>query len=59
MTTMLNFVQGTQLAEDACLNSRLRKSFDDSKHDLRALVLAIARSDGFQYRRQLPGEVLP
>ena len=59
MTTMLNFVQGTQLVQDACLTSRLRKSFDDSKHDLRALVLAIARSDGFQYRRQLPGEVLP
>ena len=59
MTTMLNFVQGPQVAQDACLTSRLRTHFDDSNHDLRALVLAIARSDGFQYRRQLPGEVLP
>ena len=59
MTTMLNYVQGPGAAGDACLTTRLRKTFDDSGHDLRALIVAIARSDGFQYRRQLPGEVLP
>lgn len=59
MTTMLSYVQGPGVAGDACLTTRLRKSFDDSRHDLRALILAIAQSDGFQYRRQLPGEVNP
>jgi len=59
MTTMLTFVQGPGVGGDACLTTRLRKSFDDSRHDLRALILAIAQSDGFQYRRQLPGEVNP
>jgi len=59
MTTMLDFVQGPGVDADACLTTRLRKAFDDSHHDLRALILAIAQSDGFQYRRQLPGEVNP
>jgi hypothetical protein len=59
MTTMLDFVQGPGVDADACLTTRLRKAFDDSRHDERALILAIAQSDGFQYRRQLPGEVNP
>jgi hypothetical protein len=59
MTTMLNYVQGPGASGDTCLTGRLRKAFDDSGRDLRALIVAIARSDGFQYRRQLPGEVLP
>ena len=59
MTTMLGYVQGPGAGGDACLTTRLRKSFDDSRHDLRALILAIAQSDGFQYRRQLAGEVNP
>jgi hypothetical protein len=59
MTTMLTFVQGPGAGADACLTTRLRKSFESSGHDLRALILAIAQSDGFQYRRQLPGEVTP
>ena len=59
MNTMLDYVQGPGVDADACLTTRLRKSFDSSQHDLRALILAIAQSDGFQYRRQLPGEVTP
>jgi hypothetical protein len=59
MTTMLTYVQGPGASGDACLTTRLRKSFDGAGHDLRALILAIAQSDGFQYRRQLPGEVTP
>jgi hypothetical protein len=58
-TTMLNFVQGPQAAGDVCLTGRLRRSFDEARHDLRALIRAIAQSDGFQYRRQLQGEVIP
>jgi hypothetical protein len=59
MNTMVSYVQGPGVAGDMCLATRLRKSFDSSQHDLRALILAIAQSDGFQYRRQLPGEVSP
>ena len=59
MTTMLGYVQGPGVAEDTCLTTRLRKAFDDSGHDLRALTRAIAAADGFQYRRQLQGEVIP
>jgi hypothetical protein len=59
MTTLVGFGQGPGVAADSCLTTRLRKAFDESRHDLRALILAIAQSDGFQYRRQLPGEVNP
>jgi hypothetical protein len=59
MTTMLTFVQGPGAGQDACLTSRLRTTFDESRHDLRALIRAIVLSDGFQYRGQLQGEVLP
>lgn len=58
MTTLINYAQGPQ-PTDSCLATKLAKSFDDSKHDIRSLILGIARSDSFQYRRQLSGEVLP
>jgi hypothetical protein len=58
MTTLLSFAQGPQQA-DSCLMTKLNKAFDDSGHDVRALVAAIARSDSFRYRRQLEGEALP
>jgi hypothetical protein len=58
MTTLLSFAQGPQPA-DACLMTKLNQAFDTSGHDVRALIVAIARSDSFRYRRQLPGEVLP
>jgi hypothetical protein len=58
MTTLISFAQGPQ-PTDTCLMSELSQSFDDGKHDIRSLVSAIARSVGFRYRRQIPGEVLP
>jgi hypothetical protein len=58
MTTLLSFAQGPQPA-DACLMKKLNQAFDDSGHDVRALIVAIAKSDSFRYRRQLQGEVLP
>ncbi len=59
MTTMLSFAHGPGVAQDACLTNRIRKTFADSSHDVRVLARAIAEADGFQYRRQLQGEVIP
>jgi hypothetical protein len=58
MTTLLSFAQGPQPV-DTCLMTKLNKAFDDSGHDVRSLISAIAKSDSFRYRRQLQGEALP
>jgi hypothetical protein len=46
-------------AIDDCARQKLRAAFTAGKGDLRDLIVAITRTDAFQYRRTIPGEVLP
>jgi hypothetical protein len=57
--TFAGFVQSPDLAADSCAMSKLRVAFDAAGHDLKALVLAVTGTDGFQYRRAIAGEVRP
>jgi len=58
VSTVLRFAQGPEAAADTCARDRLRAAFESSRHDMRELVIAVTRTDGFQYRKQLAGEVV-
>jgi len=45
----------TEQNEDACTMDRLRKTFAASKHDVRELLIQLALTDSFRYRRPLLG----
>jgi hypothetical protein len=59
MATIVGFVQGPEVAADACVADKMRAAFTAAKHDVRELVVAATRTDGFQYRKALAGEVQP
>jgi hypothetical protein len=59
ITTALQFARGPGADGDRCLQQKLTAAFDGAKHDIRELFIAIARSEGFGYRRAIDGEVLP
>ncbi|UJR82329.1 DUF1592 domain-containing protein [Sandaracinus amylolyticus] len=44
---------------DACSIDEVRRAFDESGRDLRALIIALVRTDAFLYRRAAEGEVSP
>jgi hypothetical protein len=56
---VVRFAQGPDAAGDACVQQKLSAVFEQSKHDIKELFVAIARTDGFRYRRAIAGEVLP
>jgi hypothetical protein len=56
---VVKFAQGPDAAGDACVQQKLGAVFEASKHDIKELFVAIARTDGFRYRRAIDGEVLP
>ncbi len=43
----------TETNEDACTMDRLRKSFAAAKHDVRELLIQLALTDSFRYRRPI------
>jgi len=43
----------TEMGEDACTLDRLRKTFDASGHDVRELLVQLALTDAFRYRRPI------
>jgi hypothetical protein len=59
MATVVGFVQGPDVAGDACVLDKARTAFAAGKHDLRELVVAITGTDGVQYRKALSSEVQP
>jgi hypothetical protein len=59
VANVVGFVQGPEVAGDACVMTKLRPAFEAAKHDLRELLIAVVGTDGFQYRRLLAGEVSP
>ena len=59
VTTVLKFAQGPDAAGDSCVQQKLSAAFESSKHDIRELFIAVAKTEGFKYRRAIEGEVLP
>jgi hypothetical protein len=59
VATVTRFAQGPAAAEDACVGGKLTAAFAASNHDIRELLVAITRTDGFQFRRAGEGEVSP
>jgi hypothetical protein len=57
--TALRYAHGPDAGGDACVQQKLNAAFDGARHDIRELVIAITRTDGFRYRRTIDGEVLP
>jgi hypothetical protein len=57
--TALRYAHGPDATGDACVQQKLSSAFDGAKHDLRELIVAITRTEGFRYRRPIDGEVLP
>jgi hypothetical protein len=57
--TTFKYTHGPDATGDACVRDKLTAAFDGAGHDIRALVIAITRTDGFRYRRTIDGEVLP
>jgi hypothetical protein len=57
--TAFQYAHGPGTSGDACVQKKLAAAFDGAGHDIRELVIAIARTDGFRYRRTIDGEVLP
>jgi hypothetical protein len=56
--TAFRYAHGPDAAGDGCVRQKLGRAFDEAKHDIRELIAAIARTDGFRYRRLIDGEVL-
>jgi hypothetical protein len=59
VNTVLKFAQGPDASADACVREKLSTAFEASQHDIRELFIAIAKTDGFRFRRAIAGEVLP
>jgi len=57
--TAFRHTHGPDATGDVCVQQKLSGAFDASNHDLRELIIAITRTDGFRYRRTIEGEVLP
>jgi hypothetical protein len=57
--TAIQFAHGPDAGGDACVAQKLTTAFDGARHDIRELIVAITRTDGFRYRRPIAGEVLP
>jgi len=57
--TAFQYAHGPDAGGDACVQQKLAQAFDGARHDVRELVIAITRADGFRYRRTIEGEVLP
>ena len=57
--TVLKFAQGPEAASDSCVKEKLASAFEASQHDVRELFIAIAKTDGFRFRRAIDQEVLP
>jgi len=43
-----------ETTDDACTLAKLNAKFADSKYDLKTLLVSLAESDSFQYRRVIP-----
>jgi hypothetical protein len=57
--TAFRYAHGPDAGGDACVQQKLTAAFDGARHDIRELIVAITRTDGFRYRRAIEGEVLP
>jgi hypothetical protein len=57
--TVFQYTHGPEVGGDACVQQKLNAAFDGARHDIRELIIAITRTDGFRYRRTIDGEVLP
>lgn len=49
--TWSTYALGRELTDDACSQTAIKETFDDSGHDIRALFVAIATSDAFRFTR--------
>jgi hypothetical protein len=56
---VIKFASGLDAAGDTCVQQKLTAAYEDSKHDIRELFIAITRTSGFRFRRAIQGEVLP
>ncbi|HVU00099.1 MAG TPA: DUF1592 domain-containing protein [Polyangiaceae bacterium] len=54
-TSWFRFANGrAETEDDACTMLGVTKKFSDAKYDLKTLLVALAESDSFQYRRVVP-----
>ena len=59
ISNVIKFAQGLDAAGDVCVQQKLTTAFEASNHDIRELFIAVAKTDGFRFRRAIEGEVLP
>jgi hypothetical protein len=59
ISNVIKFASGLDAASDTCVQQKLTTAYEDAKHDIRELFVAITKTSGFRFRRAIPGEVLP
>jgi hypothetical protein len=58
-STLVRYSRGPEADNDTCVRQKLVTAFDRGNHDIKELLIAIAQTDGFSFRRAIEGEQLP